>query len=321
LVNFVVLSAFVCGVCAHSTHFYDMIEDINRGVNYYTVLGIKSSATDMDIKKAHRSLAMKYHPDKNPEGAEVYLKIQRAREILEDPQTRKEYDKLLVEGIPWQEQYYGKYMHKFNIPQHDIRVVLAWFLVICTICKYLYQLNRYNQYIERAKASRYYQVKMNMFKKEKEFEEKEKEKGKESGKDKETDTGPKNRKKDVEEKIDKNKTLRESAGQGEEGEGESESENDLEIRLTGYDKPTWKDILIIQIVILPYTIGKTIYRFVKPLSVEEQEQLICEKNGWTKEEFKEKKRQYEEYWQKKMQSPKYKRARRMWKKHLWEKGQ
>lgn len=76
---------------------------------------------------------------------------------------------------------------------------------------------------------------------------------------------------------------------------EDPSSGELEIRLTGYSKPTWKDLLPVQIVLFPFVLGKSIYRCVKPLSQEEQEQLICEKNGWTKEEFQEKKRLYLEY--------------------------
>ena len=62
--------------------------------NLYAVLGVAPNATDDDIKKVYRSLAMRYHPDRNQApGAEARFKaVTKAYEILSDAARRAEYD-------------------------------------------------------------------------------------------------------------------------------------------------------------------------------------------------------------------------------------
>lgn len=63
--------------------------------DYYEILGLTKSATDDEIKKAYRKLAVKYHPDKNPgdkEAEERFREATEAYEILKDPQKRSQYD-------------------------------------------------------------------------------------------------------------------------------------------------------------------------------------------------------------------------------------
>ena len=55
--------------------------------DYYTVLGVLKSATKDDVKKAYRKLAMKYHPDRNPDNKEAEEKFKEAAtayEVLSD---------------------------------------------------------------------------------------------------------------------------------------------------------------------------------------------------------------------------------------------
>jgi len=62
----------------------------------YEVLGISREATDADLKSAFRKLAMKHHPDRNPNdpsAAETFKEINQAYQILSDPQKRAAYDR------------------------------------------------------------------------------------------------------------------------------------------------------------------------------------------------------------------------------------
>lgn len=69
---------------------------------YYEVLGVSRTATDVEITKAYRSLAKKYHPDQNPGDSEVvakYHEVTEAYEILRDSQRRQIYDRYGHEGL------------------------------------------------------------------------------------------------------------------------------------------------------------------------------------------------------------------------------
>lgn len=71
------------------------------GKDYYKILGIAKGASDDDIKKAYRKLALKYHPDKNKAaGAEEKFKeIAEAYEVLSDQKKREIYDNYGEEGL------------------------------------------------------------------------------------------------------------------------------------------------------------------------------------------------------------------------------
>jgi molecular chaperone DnaJ len=70
--------------------------------DYYEVLGVARNATETDIKKAYRRLAMKYHPDKNPGDAAAEEKFKEAAEayaVLSDPEQRARYDRYGHAGV------------------------------------------------------------------------------------------------------------------------------------------------------------------------------------------------------------------------------
>jgi len=72
------------------------------GIDYYKVLEINRDATTQDINRAFRKLSLKYHPDKNPgdqEAAQRFLDINKAHEILSDPEKRRIYDLQGEEGL------------------------------------------------------------------------------------------------------------------------------------------------------------------------------------------------------------------------------
>lgn len=63
--------------------------------DYYKTLGLERGASDADIKKAYRALAMKHHPDKNPDNEKaeaIFKEISEANDVLKDPTKRSNYD-------------------------------------------------------------------------------------------------------------------------------------------------------------------------------------------------------------------------------------
>ncbi len=69
--------------------------------DYYKILNVDKKATEAEIKKAYRKLAVKYHPDKNPdnkEAEEKFKEVSEAYEVLSDKDKREKYDRL---GANW----------------------------------------------------------------------------------------------------------------------------------------------------------------------------------------------------------------------------
>jgi len=70
--------------------------------DYYEILGVSRDATDGDLKKAYRQLALQYHPDRNPGDAkaeERFKEISEAYSVLSDPEKRAHYDRFGTAGV------------------------------------------------------------------------------------------------------------------------------------------------------------------------------------------------------------------------------
>ncbi|QEP41978.1 molecular chaperone DnaJ [Ectothiorhodospiraceae bacterium BW-2] len=70
--------------------------------DYYEILGVQKNATEAELKKAFKKLAMKYHPDRNPDNKEAEEKFKEAKEaydILSDAQKRAAYDQFGHAGV------------------------------------------------------------------------------------------------------------------------------------------------------------------------------------------------------------------------------
>lgn len=73
------------------------------GKDYYAILGVPRDADAAALKKAYRKLAMKWHPDKNPdnqkEAQEKFQEISEAYDVLNDPEKRRIYDQFGEDGL------------------------------------------------------------------------------------------------------------------------------------------------------------------------------------------------------------------------------
>ena len=97
---------------------------IIMGKDYYNILGISRGASEDEIKKAYRKMALKYHPDKNqsPDAESKFKSIAEAYEVLSDPKKKSLYDQFGEEGLKGQGPAGGGFsgFSTSNVDPHEI---------------------------------------------------------------------------------------------------------------------------------------------------------------------------------------------------------
>lgn len=118
---------------------FDLVEEINE--NFYTVLGVETSASSAEIKRAYRKLSLQLHPDKNKEDdAEVkFRQLVSVYEVLKDDSKRAKYNEILENGLPdWRQPvYYYRRVRKLGLLEMtfllSIILTIGHFLIVWSV--------------------------------------------------------------------------------------------------------------------------------------------------------------------------------------------
>ncbi|RIA86703.1 DnaJ domain-containing protein [Glomus cerebriforme] len=103
---------------AEDHEIFTLVDDLEayegEGVNFYSWLGLESTATEKEINRAYRKLSLELHPDKNPdaESKERFALLGAITRILRNPDMRERYNFFLKNGVPrWRGTgyYYNRY--------------------------------------------------------------------------------------------------------------------------------------------------------------------------------------------------------------------
>jgi curved DNA-binding protein CbpA len=106
--------AATVGLFSVGSDFVDILRKIYtkmQYINYYKILGVSKNASQEEIKKGYRKLAVKYHPDKNPDVKETenrFKEINEAYQVLKDPEKRKKYNQLGANWKQYEQAGYGR---------------------------------------------------------------------------------------------------------------------------------------------------------------------------------------------------------------------
>ena len=104
-----------------------LIESIYAGEDFYEILGVSRDASQKEIKKAFRTLSLKYHPDRNPgdqKAHDMFLKINKAHETLTDPDKKQIYDIYGEEGLDQEHNLMNQNKERGPDARVDVQVTL-----------------------------------------------------------------------------------------------------------------------------------------------------------------------------------------------------
>eukprot|EP01094_Clydonella_sp_ATCC50884_P024918 TRINITY_DN6383_c0_g1_i2.p1 TRINITY_DN6383_c0_g1~~TRINITY_DN6383_c0_g1_i2.p1 ORF type:complete len:283 (+),score=12.79 TRINITY_DN6383_c0_g1_i2:91-939(+) len=263
----------------------NMREGRERGVQRLTnaigPLQVAPDASRKDVRKAFRTLSLKYHPDKlsaelsaveKERIADEYQKIIRAKAVLDDTSLRSAYDTMVRNGIPWVERYYNRYAYRYGAPRTSPFTILLILAAVLTLLQYMYKLSRFRRAIFAVKRSQRYRTAL--------------------------------------------KKIEYSSECGESEREESEGDSLPTVSIHGIHSPQLDDLLPIQLFTMPYKV----MALVRPLltqssgSVHDRGLSRALELGYTEEEYEQMVENAERRRKRILSSSKYKRYKRMGKK-------
>lgn len=207
-------------------------------------MGVNRESTREEISRSYRLLARKWHPDLHrgeeakAEATEKFRTIANAYEVLRDEESRKDYDYMLDNPDEMYAHYY-RYYRRMYAPKVDVRIVIIVTITVISAFQYYAAHSRYKEAIDYLLSVPKYKLKAQ------EIAKTEGLLGNTAANKKKNKFKTKDEIREEEEKI-----LR------------SIIEDKMDIR-GGYSKPSYRDILWVQLVFLPYTIGLYIFWYLK----------------------------------------------------------
>ncbi|KAM4528112.1 dnaJ homolog subfamily C member 25 [Odontesthes bonariensis] len=215
----------------------------------YDVLGVTREASKAEIARAYRQLARRYHPDRYRQdepgeeeaATDKFLLIATAYETLKDEESRRDYDYMLDHPEEYYQHYYAYYRRQLT-PKVDVRVVILVTICAISIIQYYSWNNSYNKAINYLVTVPKYRIQATEMAKQQGLLNRPKEKG-------------------------KNRRSKEEIREQEEEVIRHIIKNNIDIK-GSYQKPNLSDILLCQMVLLPYYLSSYlawyaswIYRF------------------------------------------------------------
>jgi len=219
-----------------------LVEGLYCGVeNCYDVLGVTRASTRSEIAKAYRALARKHHPDMHQGDeakaeAEIKFKtIAAAYEVLKDDASREDYDYMVDHPEEFYAHYY-RYFKRRTAPNVDVRLVLAVCVTLVSAVQCYTAWTRYDEAVKYLTTVPKYRLRaVEIAKEDGTWPDHSNRKGRVKDKAKEREEQEAVVRKVIEEKMD--------------------------IR-GGYAKPDWREVLWVQLVLLPWTSYKYVAWYV-----------------------------------------------------------